>query len=807
MIKIFWLVLVLQCIASSQCETIIILTSVDSDCPVGSQCTTLQQYASNSSQYSAVILALQPGNHTLNTQLSITNVENFTIIGNDSRVVCTSESSDSEIILTSVQNVFITEVSFIGCDQNMLSMNGDSVVISNVEFHRNRVNIIDTVNTLLVTDSIFDRNTETALYLTRVMSLATIEGCVFSNNGHRGISTVSSDLEISKSTFYKNRGHEGGCIHAQSSTVTIRVTNFTECTSVGGLDGGAIYGRQVAFTIAQTNFTNNMGSGGAAIGGGSSSFNITSSNFIRNIGTQWGGAIKADVGTSLLTVADTNFISNTAESGGAIFAYRLDALVCCNFINNAAEPGNGGGLFLQTEMPQITISYCNFLNNTNRKKTLAGIGGFGGAGASIIVASNIDYVSVNIVGSSFMNNTALPGHGGGLYFTSNGQHASLTVTESSFRNNSANLLESVPQRLIADGGAIYFTGSNVSLFVNNSDLAMNSASTSGGGIYVTGSVFVNNSTFSLNRAIMGEGGAIVSNEQNALVFLTQTIFRQNAAPSCGAVSIQHLSHVVTLTESSFLYNEGTNHTDGGGGVACFNNSVISTITCNFLNNMANYHGGVFIIQFSSFRIEDSSFHNNFALQDGGVIYSSTHFQNPSTIYRSSFIQNTAGRDGGVLFVETAGELLNISQSNFSSNIANGSGGIVYVNEGSVHISETNIFNNTADLGNAIRACDSTATFQGLQFTISTDSSNCTQYNGNTGNFDFRNLSHTLIDIVLDTNLTTYSAICPFEYNTEIVDATTAPVIATSAPEVTASTVVRPDTTSTETTITTSLSTG
>ena len=782
----------------TNCDAFIILTSSDNYCPgefTGDPCLTLQQYAGSPGFAANISLLLEPGNHTLTRELIASSSYNYSMAGSDSKILC---DTSAQISITSIQHVSITGVSFMGCAQNVLSASGESVELRNVMFSRNRINKVESVNNLMIVDSTFDGNSDTGLDLRSIANRVKIENCIFSNNGHRGITAVSSDLEITRSTFYNNRGPGGGCIHAQSSTVTIRVTNFTECSSEGGIDGGAIYGQQVAFTITDTNFTDNEGYGGGAIAGTFSSFNITSSNFIRNIGMQWGGAIKADTGTSLLTLADTNFISNTARSGGAVFAYRLDTLVCCNFINNAGVPGNGGGLYLQTLIP-VTISYCNFLNNTNNK------GGFGGAGASIFVESNVDHVSVNIMGSSFVNNTALPGHGGGLFFKSNGQHASIIVTESSFRNNSANLHESAPHRSIINGGAIYFTGSNGSIFINNSDLAMNSASISGGAIYVTGSVSVSNSTFSQNRALMGEGGAIVSDQQNAFVSLTQTTFSQNTAPNCGAISIQDLGHVVTLTDSSFVYNEGTSHSNGGGGVACFNNSVISAITSNFLNNMASYHGGVFLIQFSSFRFEDSHFHNNFALKDGGVIYSSTSFQNPSTISRSSFIQNTAGRDGGVLFIESAGEQLNISQSTFSDNNATSNGGVIYVSESTVHISETNILNNTAGLGDAIRACYSVITFPGSQFTVSTDSSNCTLYNGNIDNF--RNFSCTLIDIVFDTNITTFAATCPFEYNTEDINAITTPMTATSTPEVTTTTGVRPDATATEAITTTSLLTG
>ena len=145
--------------------------------------------------------------------------------------------------------------------------------------------MVESVNTLIVEDSVFDRTMYTALQLNSIVNSAMIERSVFSNNGFRGIIADSTDLEINESTFYRNNGGQGGCIHAQSSTVTISVSNFTECRAQGGLDGGAIYGERVSFTITSTNFTDNQGYGGGGMSGRYSSFNITSSNFIRNTGT------------------------------------------------------------------------------------------------------------------------------------------------------------------------------------------------------------------------------------------------------------------------------------------------------------------------------------------------------------------------------------------------------------------------------------------------------------------------------------------------------------------------------------------
>ena len=112
-------------------------------------------------------------------------------------------------------------------------------------------------------------------------------------------------------------------------------------------------------------------------------------------------------------VADSNFISNVAISGGGIDTEFLTSVVCCNFMENRATAGDGGGLHGFSQ-DSITISYSNFLNNTASHS---------GGGARLDTRGT-DNVSVYITGSAFTDNTASQGHGGGVYYRSSGQYAS-----------------------------------------------------------------------------------------------------------------------------------------------------------------------------------------------------------------------------------------------------------------------------------------------------------------------------------------------------------------------------------------------
>ena len=743
----------------TDCDLFTVLTSTDNYCPgefTGDPCLTLQQYAGSTSNQQNISLLLEPGNHTLSGELIATNGYNFTITGVGARVICNTVAA--QISLTSIQHVLIVGVSFIGCRQNSLSTNGNTVEIQDALFQQNTINFVDSVNTLIVKNSVFNGNMETGIDFRNYVNSATIEGCHFIDNGYRGLTIVSADnIEIKSCTFLRNCGPHGGCIRADDSTITITDSSFTECSSIGGRDGGAIYGDRVTFTITNTNFTDNRGYGGAGIAGLYSSFNITSSNFIGNIGTQWGGAIKASTGTRSLTVSDTNFISNTALLAGGIFTEFLSSITCCNFVNNTALTGDGGGLVVQTSR-SFTLSYSNFINNTNLKN---------GGGAFINVRSNVDDISVNIIGCSFMNNIAGDGNGGGVYFKSNGQCASMNITETTIRNNTAIFQKQFKATGIS-GGGVYLSGGNSLVSVTSSDISMNSATANGGAIYVTGSVFVYDSNISNNKVFSGLGGAIVSNGENAHLNLIQSMFYFNNAPSCGAVQVMNSNSTVNLVNSSFAYNEATTNTSGlGGGVVCFSNSSISvTNDCNFLHNSAGSHGGAFFIQNSTFNIEDSYFFNNSASQDGGVIFASdgTMLQDTSRIYGCTFSHNMAGNDGGVLFVTNNDHQIMISRSTFSDNIATNRGGAIHANQSTLYFNTTNIFNNSAALGDSISVCDTTVTFMNASTTESTDpsDSSCRIYEENI-DFFRETVPHNVV-INIDTTTNGIMVTCPFNYD-------------------------------------------
>ena len=99
-------------------------------CPVsGGTCYTLQEYASNPMLISNLTLELQPGNHSLNTTLSLTaSVVNFTMVSINGTVVCSLSPTRGSITFERVQTVRIVgQLNFVDCYTRVRTANNLTV--------------------------------------------------------------------------------------------------------------------------------------------------------------------------------------------------------------------------------------------------------------------------------------------------------------------------------------------------------------------------------------------------------------------------------------------------------------------------------------------------------------------------------------------------------------------------------------------------------------------------------------------------------------------------------------------------------
>ena len=755
-----------------------ILTSPSNPCPTlltGEPCLTLQQFASSQGHSSSVVLVLESGDHSLTSTLSLSDGYNFTMVpqvaNGNVKVVCSTGSSTSSFLLTSISHVHVQGISFVRCTSTF-GANGNSALVSNVSFansgltirnmtatieldHVNFTNCpISTVETshvihmrhisfyggeriatgdatlMSIEDSSFQQGSKTPLRFYSSPSVSVIR-CRFIRNNRvssgftdgskgGGVYVYNATVAINDSQFENNRADQGSAIYTYSANLTISGTNFTSNTAMSY--GSLSMESKSNLTVINSIFDSNRGSDGAALGVvGCVYIHIAGSSFTGNVATRIlsgndygaGGVLVTD-SSALVTLTNSTFYRNSASYGGVISdQYTLEYVIDgCSFTSNTASRLDGGAIrILGRRDSVLKLIHSSFVGNT----AVQDGGALFTTGSMISSWSNF---SDNVAGNK----------GGAVNVWSNVGNATVSVAASYFSNNNG----------ATSGGAVYVQSANTAVNVHDSHFVRNSVTDETGG-----------------------GGAIQLVGESTNISLVDSTFEQNTATSCAVVSIDNGDHCrVNFAQSTFTSNRATG-VSVGGGVLCVGNASISLVGCTFANNSATVHAGVLKVDDCSVKIERSSFINNSANLDGGVAYTYTY---PTTysIRLSTFLNNSAGRDGGALYVGKANSHLIIEKSSMGYNHAAGRGGAVTIAGSHLVIdNQTNMYNNTAT---AVSACTSDVIVpRELSFIVDGDSV-CKQYSGyinryNISYFIYQDLSATTVAITTASTppITTESA--------------------------------------------------
>ena len=461
------------------------------------------------------------------------------------------------------------------------------------------------------------------------------------------------------------------------------------------------------------------GISGAIHSGPQATFNMTRSIF-SNV---------RDNERALSLYVNKAFISNSTFTGNrvGIYAQYVDLTIDGSVFSH--NFGDGAFVSFGTNM---TMTRCTFMSNTVtgsvmsstrgnflnlRRSTFvenSGAGGTVSVGAATTKVTRCNFTS---------NNASLQG---GAIFVTVYLNNRVTISRNTFTNNSA-----------AYGGGLHIVASpsipSTTLFSSDNVFEGNTASISGGAIYsniMSGMFSVRNSNFHNNSAGDKSGGSVYSTGRNLTLLLEENTFDSNFASSCGVLYADHRS--VTFMSNSFTNNKAIGEVNGGG-VACIRNAVVSIKNSTFTYNRASVHAGVLNIDRSLVTISDSTFLGNFAASHGGVIYAfldSTEY----TITHTAFSYNSAGRTGGVVFLNGNGNQATVNDSIFSFNSAARGGAVGIINT-SLNITMSNIYNNTAEKGSAISACNSIVDVEGLNTSVDNTQPACNLYDGFVDRFD------------------------------------------------------------------------
>ena len=354
-----------------------------------------------------------PGDHTLDTNITVANVTRLTMCGessseNRATIVCNGSVGLS---FTSMVNLQIVSLTFTFCSRKLHG-----------------------------TDHI--GNYALLLRSTRDAELV---NCSFHGNLGTALAVNNTNITLSGNTeFTHNRGYEGGGITALSSNLT-----FTGNTTF--LDNSALwYGPFICcrdpggaisayhYTVLSFSGNNSFINNSAAVGRGGAIYasdNIVlrfngTNNFISNLASE-GGAISATGNASISFNGTSNFICNHANyRGAAIFASNNTVLTfsgTTNFTNNSAY-FRGGAIYISFNTKLSFTGTNNFISNSAHLDN--------GGAISALYSAVLSFSGTN----NFINNSAV-NLGGAIYAHNAGHSFNGTST---FRNNST-----------VRGGAIY----------------------------------------------------------------------------------------------------------------------------------------------------------------------------------------------------------------------------------------------------------------------------------------------------------------------------------------------------------------
>ena len=205
-------------------------------------------------------------------------------------------------------------------------------------------------------------------------------------------------------------------------------------------------------------------------------------------------------------------------------------ILLCEFYN-CTGIGGGGALRIQDQGENITIANCTFDGCSNT----------GTAGAVYISNNGKNIVFEN---NSFTNNSAP--NTGALY-------ADSRTTFSSFANNT--FISNKATDASGNAGAVRFSGEAA---IADSRFIDNSCNGAGGAIFANGKLNISGSTFENNTAGTN-GGAISSNNGNGNLFVNESSFKYNKAPTGSAIRARSVNIENTeLLENQALFDKWNN---------------------------------------------------------------------------------------------------------------------------------------------------------------------------------------------------------------------------------------------------------
>jgi predicted outer membrane repeat protein len=578
-------------------------------------------------------------------------------------------------------------------------------------------------------------------------------------------------VDISNATIYSNTASiSGGGIYNAGGTVDISNATIYSNTATT-YSGGGIYNASGTVNVSNSTFSGNTadeGGGGIYTFGGP--LNITNSTFSGNTAREGGGGVCCD--SDVLNISNSTFSDNMAvlEEGGGI--YNDDGTV--NITNTTIYSNTaflkGGGIFNENGTTYI----ANTILAGNSAETSGGNCYNGAEGTITSQGYNVE--SANDCGLSatgdITNSTTITttlgtlANNGGPTWTHALQEGSPAVDQIPHGDNGCGTTYTTDQRGYnrpyppegsCDIGAFEYqampptptptpTGTPTATPTSTPTATDTPTPTP---TPTTDPCDAANLINAINTA-NGEGAdtidligvctytlTVVDNDTdgpNGLPSITGTITINGHGATIERSSaddfrIFHVASGGGLTLTDITVTNG-NADDYGGGI--YNEGALNVSNSTLSGNGATYSGGG-IYNKSTVAVTNSTLSGNTANYGSGIYNEGT-----VDISYSTLSGNTAGVEGGGILNIFNDSTVSISHSTLSDNTAGTKGGGVLNNSGTVDISSSSVYSNTATSGGGI--C-STGT---VTITHSTLSSNTAFYGGGVYNESTLSISHSTL---------------------------------------------------------------
>ena len=455
--------------------------------------------------------------------------------------------------------------------------------------------------------------------------------------------SMTKGIEDNGTVFIECESQSGRFVIHETTFVAVKKLNFVGC-------GNNSVIQVVELVIEDTTFQSVKGRGTGLVLKNVITAHITRSLFIHNIRVivyprQFedyffgkllpintdGRALKIEF--SSVTVTSCNFTNNT---------------IATDIANSSASSVSGGALY--TGFSNVSIVNSTFTHNTAR------VGG-------VLLA---DRSHLHIVGTSFCHNRAR--HGGVMIV----KEVTMNIDRNHFGNNTAEVY-----------GGVILTDRNSFMNISGSTFDSNTAKSIGGVILTRGSLYnITNSNFINNR---------VTSEVGAFFFASCSIYIANSTFGNNSGSLYIFNSNLTLSGCSTFVNctEPSNTTHNvdnmysnnllsreGGAITSIYSNVIFTGESKFSNNQARYGGAMLATESKIMMYGGVTVVNNSAVMSGGGIFLQ---QSDIEIKEHITISNNHALMGGGMHVSNS--VISVYQQgtlHFSRNKADNSGGGLYL---------------------------------------------------------------------------------------------------------------------------------